>query len=997
MPHDAKSQVEHVARKANHIPKRSGGSSSARHPLMELQQSAGNHTVQQLIRSSFIQTKLRVSTPEDPAEREADRVAENVVARKSKSHIPVAVREDGDEEETPVNRLCNECEDEMVHRAEGHHASGTQHQIRNSTAQSIRGLNGHGSPLPEATRSFFEPRFGADFSHVRVHTDSHAAETARSINAKAFTVGPNIAFASGHYAPHSAEGQKILAHELTHVVQQSAGSRKVSRDAEPATSKTSKEKQSSAPKAEDLIAARYPHVLNVLNRKQLEVIQKFINFRVKNRIVSGKVSAFEKRERERAIREDRLGTYTLMSDYERRRSRVESEYPDYPKEDTVEIDTARLIDASVLDEQPWNVEAERKFRERWVLELSSKPTTLDLGGEQPIEEVFRGFFWGEKGSQVYLPTERGLITFKKLLEIPQAKREYNKDVVNGEFVQAVKTAHIDVEYLFNQAKGAYDAEVERRAEFPVVSTIAEFFGSSIDFAVAAQFLPKGKSFADMAPFEIMEFLSSLKQDQLDQVIRELPSRDAWNKVARHYLSVSKAVQEGKYEAAIVVMPIIADEIEKILRKTYAYRARTLEGAGTVVTALQAVRVGCNIALTIMGGVAGKAYGLLGVSAGSAAGAGGATLTQETAMQLSEGRFDPGSILAKAGKDAAITFIGSYIGGSLAGKFQGIFNARLAAQIPNETLRLFMANRVADLASGVLTTPIEMVVDGMLEGNWPESMDDFLSKVADNTIKQVIIGGGIDIGIHGFKKLTVGGAPETPVGAPEKISGEPVTSGKVPTQAEIEPTAAKEVLFQGPAKEAGHDIRIERGGEVKYCSEPCVNISLVYGQVLEQNPDLKGQFKSIRSTAQTAERMIASSDPEVVKVGEKLLKTAYGDAQRLQNKLATTGIRVGGTRFRPEPDLLGEGRHGVAWKDSDAIARARRTGKPEGRFGGLEDIQYAVELAAKLGPGRTMQPPFPNLPADTRSVVFMPDGSKVPATTIFVKVRSNGSFHAYPLP
>jgi hypothetical protein len=84
----------------------------------------------------------------------------------------------------------------------------------------IRSLHGRGAPLPAATRAFFEPRFGADFGQVRLHTDVLAADTATSINAKAFTVGQDIAFNAGQYAPESPEGQRLLAHELTHVVQQ---------------------------------------------------------------------------------------------------------------------------------------------------------------------------------------------------------------------------------------------------------------------------------------------------------------------------------------------------------------------------------------------------------------------------------------------------------------------------------------------------------------------------------------------------------------------------------------------------------------------------------------------------------------------------------------------------------------------------------------------------------------------------------------------------------
>jgi len=81
-------------------------------------------------------------------------------------------------------------------------------------------LGESGYPLDAGTREFMEGRFGHDFGHVRVHSDGHAAESARIVNAQAYTVGHNVVFGAGRYSPASAEGQKLLAHELTHVMQQ---------------------------------------------------------------------------------------------------------------------------------------------------------------------------------------------------------------------------------------------------------------------------------------------------------------------------------------------------------------------------------------------------------------------------------------------------------------------------------------------------------------------------------------------------------------------------------------------------------------------------------------------------------------------------------------------------------------------------------------------------------------------------------------------------------
>jgi hypothetical protein len=84
------------------------------------------------------------------------------------------------------------------------------------------GISSAGSPLPTTTRKAMEVRFGHAFDNVRIHADDHADEASRSLQAKAYTVGDSIAFRDGAFAPHTSDGEELLAHELTHVVQQSA-------------------------------------------------------------------------------------------------------------------------------------------------------------------------------------------------------------------------------------------------------------------------------------------------------------------------------------------------------------------------------------------------------------------------------------------------------------------------------------------------------------------------------------------------------------------------------------------------------------------------------------------------------------------------------------------------------------------------------------------------------------------------------------------------------
>ena len=185
------------------VPHQSGRSSLPTHPLIHLQRSIGNRAVQHLINSPYIQTKLQVSTPGDPFEEEADRVADTVMRMPDPSRI---------------QRKCDECEEETLQRKT---AEGDEIHVTDRIEAQVNSLRGGGQPLPESLRAHFEPRFGHDFSDVRLHTGARAAEAARSINAQAFTFGQHVAFGSGQYSPETSSGQRLLAHELTHVVQQS--------------------------------------------------------------------------------------------------------------------------------------------------------------------------------------------------------------------------------------------------------------------------------------------------------------------------------------------------------------------------------------------------------------------------------------------------------------------------------------------------------------------------------------------------------------------------------------------------------------------------------------------------------------------------------------------------------------------------------------------------------------------------------------------------------
>jgi hypothetical protein len=153
-----------------------------------------------------IQTKLKISEPGDKYEQEADRVAEQVM------RMP----------EPSVQRQVEPEAEEMVQRkAISNPTPLNSEQSPSEVTPIVREvLNSPGQPLDPETQTFMESRFGHDFSQVQLHADNRAAQSAQAVNAIAYTVGNHIAFGANQYQPHTFAGGRLLAHELTHVMQQ---------------------------------------------------------------------------------------------------------------------------------------------------------------------------------------------------------------------------------------------------------------------------------------------------------------------------------------------------------------------------------------------------------------------------------------------------------------------------------------------------------------------------------------------------------------------------------------------------------------------------------------------------------------------------------------------------------------------------------------------------------------------------------------------------------
>lgn len=183
--------------------------------------------------ANTIQAKLTVGQPDDVYEKEADAVADQVLQGGAPSKTffqPVS--------SPAIQSKCAECEQEEQDKVQRKPAisplqsNGAAHTPVASAPVSaaIESSKGNGQYLPSETRLFMQERMGVDFKNVTIHNDATAVRLSRDLQAKAFTVGNDIYFNEGEFAPETDQGKHLLAHELTHVVQQTGGAESVQRD-----------------------------------------------------------------------------------------------------------------------------------------------------------------------------------------------------------------------------------------------------------------------------------------------------------------------------------------------------------------------------------------------------------------------------------------------------------------------------------------------------------------------------------------------------------------------------------------------------------------------------------------------------------------------------------------------------------------------------------------------------------------------------------------------
>lgn len=213
---------------------------TARRPAQMIPAQTNRDAIAQALGSPVL-PKLKLGAPNDTQEQEADGMADRVMRMPAPGASVTAAGES-------IQRKCAACDEEEALRRKSTEEDEKQRKpppaasqekpeekeedvqrkgegeaggaVAAATAARIQARRGEGIPLPPTERAFFEPRFGTGLGHVRLHADPDSARLSAGLAARAFTVGPDVFFGTGEYRPGTASGRHLLAHELTHVLQQ---------------------------------------------------------------------------------------------------------------------------------------------------------------------------------------------------------------------------------------------------------------------------------------------------------------------------------------------------------------------------------------------------------------------------------------------------------------------------------------------------------------------------------------------------------------------------------------------------------------------------------------------------------------------------------------------------------------------------------------------------------------------------------------------------------
>ncbi len=457
------------------------------------------------------------------------------------------------------------------------------------------------------------------------------------------------------------------------------------------------------PDALSMIVGQYPHLLGVLTAEQIQQVQKNLDLQQINQNVDTEYNAYINKLKQSGHWDPQYGVYR-GADVDRL-ERIDRKHKSYDlKSFELSVDTSKLLAPDILAPQPWNREAESRFRKALYDKLSSEPLRLEIQPGINPQPLFR-FFWGKGGWEI--PQAGGQITFAHLMQVYQFDDQYIKLVKDGPAMHQLRAIYNHVHYAYYQGQEDHMFLMKRGDDQPIVNAFAELFGWT-----------------------------------------SLPSLSIWDPARAALNKAEDAFLNDQVELAGYLLIEASKYINEAGQKLRKYYERTTRGAGRVVIGLKVVEIGAAVFETVAtGGLASEAgAGLLGISAASAETAGVYGFLTEEAGQASsishglQDEFDWGAMFRKGAIEAGSTFVGGVVGGKFASLFDNAIGESMAEVGLSPKMRKIVVDVLGNVSATPITTAADLTMKEIINGDkMPKSVDEFVKMVADNSVKNAVAG------------------------------------------------------------------------------------------------------------------------------------------------------------------------------------------------------------------------------------------------------------------
>jgi hypothetical protein len=499
-------------------------------------------------------------------------------------------------------------------------------------------------------------------------------------------------------------------------------------------------KAAERPDALSMIVGQYPHLLGVLSAEQIQQVQKNLDLQLVNQKVNTEYNAYIDKLKQEGHYDPQYGVYRGAD--KDRLEQIDRKHKGYDlKSFELSIDTSKLLAPDILALQPWNREAESRFRKALYDKLSSEPIRLVTQSGLNPQPLFR-FFWGSRGFEI--PQTGGQITFDHLMKVYQFNNEYIKLVKDGPAMTHLRSIYNHVHGAYYRGQDDHMFLMKRANDHPIISPMME--------------LVSWTSF---------------------------PSLHIWDEARAALNKAQDAFLADQVELAGYLLIEASKSINQAAEKLNNYFESTAKWAGRFIVGLKIVEIGAAVFETVAtGGLAAQAgAGLLGISAASAETAGVyGFLTEEAgqASAIAQGQqedFDWGKMFRKGAIEAGTTFVGGVIGGKFASVFDNAIGESIAKAGFSPKMRKIVVDVLGNVSATPITTAADVTMKKIINGDaMPKSVDEFAKMVAEDSVKNAFAGVLLGYFTTPGEKLSpedfvMKNEPGTPESGPGKPAGE----------------------------------------------------------------------------------------------------------------------------------------------------------------------------------------------------------------------------------